>query len=149
MSDITKLVTTRLKLDGEHEYNSKLKNISKEMGLLRAEMSKSSAEFAGQSNSYAALTSKGHILEKQLIELEKRNRVTSDAVKEAKLAYAKYAQGVESAKKALEEEAKASSESSEKYKELEKVLSSQEEKLAKANNTMHISIIITDGIEHK
>ena len=66
MSDYTKLITTRLKLDGEAEYNNKISQISKSMGGMKSEMSKLSAEYAGQLNSYEALTKKGDILTRQL-----------------------------------------------------------------------------------
>jgi len=137
MSDIIKLITTRLKLDGEAEYNGKLKSISNNMGLLKSEMSKTTAEFAGQANSYKALTEKGEVLAKQLKEQENRQKITAAALKEAADAKNSFAEAVENARKALEAEKSASGDSSDKYKELSSELSKQEKLFSRASNTVN------------
>ena len=60
----TRTIATKLAIEGESEYKKSLKNINSELGTLKSELKLVESEFAGQANSYEALSKKGEILGK-------------------------------------------------------------------------------------
>jgi len=136
MADVTKLITTRLTLDGEAEYNNKIKQISSSMGSMKSEMAKLSAEYAGQLNSYDALTKKGDILARQLDTQKQKQSEVARMLKEATDARDRLNESIAKTVKAMEDEAQTGGKNTEKYKELENSLKGQEESAAKAANTI-------------
>ena len=136
MSDVTRTITTRLRLEGEGEYNNQLKQISTNMSGLKSEMAKLAAEYDGQLNSYEALTKKGSILGRQLDEQRAKQGVLSTALKEAVAARDAFNAEVAKTAKLLADEERAGGKSSEKHKELSKHLGAQVEGAARAANTI-------------
>lgn len=68
----TRTIATKLAIEGESEYKKSLKNINSELGTLKSELKLVESEFAGQANSYEALSKKGEILGKMYAENEKK-----------------------------------------------------------------------------
>ena len=71
----TRVIETRVQLDGEAEYRAALKSINGELKTLGSESRLIQAEFKGQANSMEALEAKGANLRKQI-------EVQNDAIKE-------------------------------------------------------------------
>jgi len=136
MSDYTKLITTRLKLDGEAEYNNKISQISKSMGGMKSEMSKLSAEYAGQLNSYEALTKKGDILTRQLDAQKQKQSEVTKMLDEAKKARDRINESISKTVKEMEDESKANGTLSSKYIELKSALEDHETSATKAANSI-------------
>ena len=69
----TRTVKARVELDGEKEYKQALSELNKGNQVLASEMKKLQAQFKGNEDSTEALTAKGEVLEKQL--LQQRDKV--------------------------------------------------------------------------
>ena len=68
----TRVISTKLQLDGEAEYRASLKNINSELGTLKSDLKLTESQFAGQLNSYDALAAKGETLAKMYEQQEKK-----------------------------------------------------------------------------
>lgn len=87
----TRVISTKLQLDGEAEYRASLKNINSELGTLKSDLKLTESQFAGQLNSYDALAAKGETLAKIYEQQEKKLAATNKILKEAQDAQDKFA----------------------------------------------------------
>lgn len=87
----TRVISTKLQLDGEAEYRASLKNINSELGTLKSDLKLTESQFAGQLNSYDALVAKGETLAKIYEQQEKKLAATNKILKEAQDAQDKFA----------------------------------------------------------
>ena len=82
----TRKVGARVELDGEREYKQALAELNTGNRTLATEMKKLQAEFRGQENSTEALTKKGELLERQLLQqhdkVEKLREAVANAAKQ-------------------------------------------------------------------
>ena len=81
--EATRIISTRLKLDGEDQYTAQLKNIGANLKTLGSEMALVTAKFEGQLNSYDALAAKGKVLADQLKEQEAKQITLKEAYEKA------------------------------------------------------------------
>lgn len=91
-------ISTKLQLDGEAEYRASLKNINSELGTLKSELKLTESRFAGQLNSYAALSAKGETLAKMYDQQQQKLDATNKVLKEAQNAQSKFASEAEKAR---------------------------------------------------
>lgn len=94
----TRVISTKLQLDGEAEYRASLKNINSELGALKSDLKLTESQFAGQLNSYDALAAKGETLAKIYEQQEKKLAATNKILKEAQDAQDKFAKAAADAK---------------------------------------------------
>ena len=94
----TRVISTKLQLDGEAEYRASLKNINSELGTLKSDLKLTESQFAGQLNSYDALAAKGETLAKIYEQQEKKLAATNKILKEAQDAQDKFAKTAADAK---------------------------------------------------
>ena len=94
----TRVISTKLQLDGEAEYRASLKNINSELGTLKSDLKLTESQFAGQLNSYDALAAKGETLAKMYEQQEKKLDATNKILKEAQEAQDKFAKAAADAK---------------------------------------------------
>ena len=94
----TRVISTKLQLDGEAEYRASLKNINSELGTLKSDLKLTESQFAGQLNSYDALAAKGETLAKMYEQQEKKLDATNKILKEAQDAQDKFAKAAADAK---------------------------------------------------
>ena len=94
----TRVISTKLELDGEAEYRASLKNINSELGKLKSDLKLTESQFAGQLNSYDALAAKGETLAKIYEQQEKKLAATNKILKEAQDAQDKFAKAAADAK---------------------------------------------------
>lgn len=94
----TRVISTKLQLDGEAEYRASLKNINSELGTLKSDLKLTESQFAGQLNSYDALAAKGETLAKIYEQQEKKLAATNKILKEAQDAQDKFAKAAADAK---------------------------------------------------
>lgn len=94
----TRVISTKLQLDGEAEYRASLKNINSELGKLKSDLKLTESQFAGQLNSYDALAAKGETLAKIYEQQEKKLAATNKILKEAQDAQDKFAKAAADAK---------------------------------------------------
>lgn len=94
----TRVISTKLQLDGEAEYRASLKNINSELGTLKSDLKLTESQFAGQLNSYDALVAKGETLAKMYEQQEKKLAATNKILKEAQEAQDKFAKAAADAK---------------------------------------------------
>ena len=94
----TRVISTKLQLDGEAEYRASLKNINSELGTLKSDLKLTESQFAGQLNSYDALAAKGETLAKMYEQQEKKLAATNKILKEAQEAQDKFAKAAADAK---------------------------------------------------
>lgn len=94
----TRVISTKLQLDGEVEYRASLKNINSELGTLKSDLKLTESQFAGQLNSYDALAAKGETLAKMYEQQEKKLAATNKILKEAQEAQDKFAKAAADAK---------------------------------------------------
>ena len=95
----TRTIATKLALEGEGEYKNSLKNINSELGTLKSELKLVESEYAGQANSYEALSKKGETLGKMYAEQEKKLSAAKDMLKKWQEAQAACNKDVEDAEK--------------------------------------------------
>lgn len=94
----TRVISTKLQLDGEAEYRASLKNINSELGTLKSDLKLTESQFSGQLNSYDALVAKGETLAKMYEQQEKKLAATNKILKEAQDAQDKFAKAAADAK---------------------------------------------------
>lgn len=83
----TRVITTRLAVDGETEFKRSLSEANSNLKVMRSEMSLVDAEFKGQANSMDALTEKNKILRREQEQQVEKVKALERAVKDAADAY--------------------------------------------------------------
>ena len=83
----TRTVKARVELDGEKEYKSALSELNKGNQVLASEMRKLQAQFKGNEDSTEALTAKGELLERQLLQQKDKVQVLREALQRAASEY--------------------------------------------------------------
>lgn len=138
----TRTIATKLAVEGEAEYKKSLKNINSEIGTLKSELKLVESEFAGQANSYEALSKKGEVLEKMYAQQSQKLEAHTKALEAAKEAQKTYADRIDAAKREIEEYeaalaalAEESGDTSEKQAELTKNI--EDTKAALEKNQQH------------
>lgn len=82
-----KKIGAGIALDGEAAFKAAIQGINKDMAVLSSEMKKVTAEFDGNANSLAALTSKQEIYKKQVEDQKKKIEELKKALENAKTEY--------------------------------------------------------------
>ena len=98
----TRTITTKLALNGEAEYKSKLKSLNSELALHKSELEKVNAENANAANTQAALQAKIEALEKMIATLTQRHEQQAAMLEKARQAEQQYRDEAEKAQAALE-----------------------------------------------
>lgn len=83
----TRVITTRLAVEGETEFKRSLSEANSNLKVMRSEMSLVDAEFKGQANSMDALTAKNKILRREQEQQAEKVKALERAVKDAADAY--------------------------------------------------------------
>lgn len=83
----TRVITTRLAIEGETEFKRSLSEANSNLKVMRSEMSLVDAEFKGQANSMDALTAKNKILRREQEQQAEKVKALERAVKDAAEAY--------------------------------------------------------------
>lgn len=83
----TRIISTRISVDGEKEYKQQMSSVNSELKTLKTEMSLTEAEFRGQANSVEALTAKDKILRQEVEQQQEKVRALEQAVADATEAY--------------------------------------------------------------
>ena len=132
-------ITTKIAIEGEKEYQSGIKTVNSELKTLKSEMKLVESQFAGQQNSYAALSAKGETLAKMYSAQEEKLNLLKQALAGAKEAQKGYAENiaegekrVQACKNALAELSEETGDTSERQKELEAALAKANDELTKA-----------------
>lgn len=104
----TRVVTTKIAIDGEQEFKRQMGLVNGELKTLKAEMGLLDAEFKGQANSVDYLTEKDKLLRREQEQQMEKVRALEEAVADATAAYGeadsrtdKYRQQLVRAKTAL------------------------------------------------
>lgn len=92
-----------LALDGEKEFTAAMRNANKESKLLKAELKNITSAFDGEANSMKALTAKQQALTKQQEAYQRKVDAAKAGLENAKDAYNKQADALESLRKQLDE----------------------------------------------
>ena len=79
----TRTVGAKVVLDGEQEYKQALSELNTGNRTLATEMKKLQAEFKGNADSTEALTRKGDLLQRQLLQQQDKVQLLRDAVRDA------------------------------------------------------------------
>lgn len=79
----TRTAKLRVEIDGEKEYKQALSELNKGNQVLASEMRKLSAEYKGNEDSVEALTAKGDLLERQLLQQRDKVQTLRDALANA------------------------------------------------------------------
>lgn len=95
----TRTISTKLAVEGEAAYKASLKNINSELGTLKSELKLVESEFAGQANSYEALSAKGEVLSKMYDAQEGKVSKLKEALENARKAQQTYTDRVSEAQK--------------------------------------------------
>lgn len=82
----TRNITTKIELKGESEYKSAIKTVNSELKTLQSEMKLTESQFAGNLNSYEALSAKGETLEKMYAAQKEKLSALCDALAAAEKA---------------------------------------------------------------
>lgn len=90
-------IKTKVAIDGEKEYKESLKNINSALGTLKSELKLVESQYAGQANSYAALSAKGDVLSRMYDQQKEKVRAAAEQLEKAKKAQSDYAEKVASA----------------------------------------------------
>lgn len=90
-------IKTKVAIDGEKEYKESLKNINSDLGTLKSELKLVESQYAGQANSYAALSAKGDVLSRMYDQQKEKVRAAAEQLEKAKKAQSDYAEKVASA----------------------------------------------------
>lgn len=88
----TRTVKARVELAGEKEYKAAIADLNKGNAVLSSEMKKLQAEYKGQSESTEALTKKGELLERQLLQQKDKVQTLRDALAHAAAQYGESAE---------------------------------------------------------
>lgn len=83
----TRVITTRLAVEGETEFKRSLSEANSNLKVMRSEMGLVDAEFKGQANSMDALTAKNKILRREQEQQAEKVKALERAVKDAADAY--------------------------------------------------------------
>ena len=78
-------IKTKVAIDGEKEYKESLKNINSALGTLKSELKLVESQYAGQANSYAALSAKGDVLSRMYDQQKRSRRRRNSSRKQKKL----------------------------------------------------------------
>ena len=97
----TRVIATRLALDGEKEFKKQMGEVNSELKTLKSEMAYTEAAFRGQANSVEALTEKDKILRKEYEQQAEKVRALEQAVKDASDAYGDSDKRVDAYKQSL------------------------------------------------
>lgn len=98
----TRTISTKLAVEGEAAYKASLKNINSELGTLKSELKLVESEFAGQANSYEALSAKGEVLSKMYDAQEGKVSKLKETLENARKAQQTYTDRVSEAQKNIE-----------------------------------------------
>lgn len=90
-------IKTKVAIDGEKEYKESLKNINSALGTLKSELKLAESQYAGQANSYAALSAKGDVLSRMYDQQKEKVKAAAEQLEKAKKAQSDYAEKVSSA----------------------------------------------------
>ncbi len=90
-------IKTRVAIDGEKEYKESIKNINSALGTLKSELKLVESQYAGQANSYAALSAKGDVLSRMYDQQKEKVKAAVEQLEKAKKAQSDYAEKVSSA----------------------------------------------------
>ena len=90
-------IKTKVAIDGEKEYKESLKNINSALGTLKSELKFVESQYAGQANSYAALSAKGDVLSRMYDQQKEKVKAAAEQLEKAKKAQSDYAEKVSSA----------------------------------------------------
>ena len=77
-------ISTKLTLEGEQEYKSKMANVNNELKTLGSELKLVESEFKGNANSMEALTAKGDVLQKMYDAQDSKIKLVTDRLNVAK-----------------------------------------------------------------
>lgn len=80
-------VGARVEIDGEKEYKAALEDLNKGNAVLASEMRKLQAQYKGNEDSTEALTAKGELLERQLLQQKDKVQTLRDALASAAKEY--------------------------------------------------------------
>lgn len=83
----TRTVKARVEIDGEKEYKNALAELNKGNQVLNSEMRKLQAQFRDNADSTEALTAKGELLERQLLQQRDKVQTLRDALARAAAEY--------------------------------------------------------------
>lgn len=83
----TRIISTRLAVDGEAEFKKQMTSVNGELRNLKTEMQLVDAEFKGQANSLDYLTKKDRILRDEMAQQEEKVRALEAALEDATKAY--------------------------------------------------------------
>jgi len=98
MSDVQRVVSTLLKLDGEQQYKAAIANIRSEQSALKANVKLLDEQFKGQSNTMAALTAKQQALNAVYDNAQRKVTLVSSAYEKAQAAVKRYTAEVDAIK---------------------------------------------------
>ena len=87
-------IKTKVAIDGEKEYKESLKNINSALGTLKSELKLVESQYAGQANSYAALSAKGDVLSRMYDQQKEKVKAAAEQLEKAKKAQSDYAEKV-------------------------------------------------------
>lgn len=90
-------IKTKVAIDGEKEYKESLKNINSALGTLKSELKLVESQYAGQANSYAALSAKGDVLSRMYDQQKEKVKAAAEQLEKAKKAQSDYADKMASA----------------------------------------------------
>lgn len=77
-------IKTKVAIDGEKEYKESLKNINSALGTLKSELKLVESQYAGQANSYAALSAKGDVLSRMYDQQKEKVKAAAEQLEKAK-----------------------------------------------------------------
>lgn len=83
----TRTVKARVEIDGEKEYKNALSELNKGNQVLASEMRKLQAQYKGNEDSTEALTAKGELLERQLLQQKDKVQTLREALQRAAAEY--------------------------------------------------------------
>lgn len=83
----TRVISTRLALDGEKEFKQQMSSVNSELRTLKTELSYTEAAFRGQANSVEALSEKERILQDMTAQQQEKIRALEQALKDSTEAY--------------------------------------------------------------
>lgn len=124
---VTRTIKTRLAIEGEAEYQSKMKQCSEAIRETSSVLDLVTAKYADNANSMEALTEKGKVLERMYDQQQDKVKLASDALENARKAQDGFAKNIietkeklADAEKQMQEYAEAGENSGEAYDALNK-----------------------------
>jgi len=128
-------ITTRLALEGESEYKSKIKNLNTELALHKSQLEKVQAQYQNNSGSMDALTGKQSALKDMLDTLNKKHGEQAAMLDKAREAQEKFAAQADELRGQLDELKNSSEDTTEEEQRLREELAQAEDNMQKAANT--------------